>query len=79
MTVALSGMDSIQKTEQSVLLYAIVQCDCACTYALTVKIVVAIAGTRAGCALTFASEAKFEIEAKLLFRLEAKKKKPDFT
>jgi hypothetical protein len=26
-----------------------------------------------GCALTFASEAKFEIEAKILFRLEAKK------
>ncbi len=31
-----------------------------------------------GCALTFASEAKFEIEAKILFPLEAKKK-PDFT
>ncbi len=31
-----------------------------------------------GCALTFASEAKFEIEAKILFRFEAKKK-PDFT
>jgi hypothetical protein len=31
-----------------------------------------------GCALTFASEAKFEIEAKILFRLELKKK-PDFT
>ncbi len=31
-----------------------------------------------GCALTFAWEAKFEIEAKILFRLEAKKK-PDFT
>jgi hypothetical protein len=31
-----------------------------------------------GCALTFASEAKFEIEVKILFRLEAKKK-PDFT
>jgi len=31
-----------------------------------------------GCALTFASEAKFEIEAKILFRLEAKKM-PDFT
>jgi len=31
-----------------------------------------------GCALTFALEAKFEIEAKILFRLEAKKK-PDFT
>ncbi len=36
--------------------------------------------------LTFASEAKFEIEAKILFHLEAKisfhfeaKKKPDFT
>jgi hypothetical protein len=29
-----------------------------------------------GCALTFASEAKFEIEAKILFCLEAKKK-PD--
>jgi hypothetical protein len=26
-----------------------------------------------GCALTFASEAKFEIEAKILFRFEAKK------
>ncbi len=31
-----------------------------------------------GCALTLASEAKFEIEAKILFRLEVKKK-PDFT
>jgi hypothetical protein len=31
-----------------------------------------------GCALTFASEAKFEIEAQILFHLEAKKK-PDFT
>jgi hypothetical protein len=31
-----------------------------------------------GCALTFASEAKFEIEAKISLRLEAKKK-PDFT
>ncbi len=31
-----------------------------------------------GCALTFASEAKFEIEAKISFRLEAKQK-PDFT
>ena len=31
-----------------------------------------------GCALTFASEAKFEIEAKISFRLEAKKM-PDFT
>jgi hypothetical protein len=31
-----------------------------------------------GCALTFPSEAKFEIEAKILLRLEAKKK-PDFT
>ncbi len=31
-----------------------------------------------GCALTFASEAKFEIEAKISFRLEAKKK-PVFT
>ncbi len=31
-----------------------------------------------GCALTFASEAKFEIEAKISFCLEAKKK-PDFT
>ncbi len=31
-----------------------------------------------GCALTFASEAKFEIEAKISFRLEAKKK-PNFT
>jgi hypothetical protein len=30
-----------------------------------------------GCALTFASEAKFEIEAKISFRLEAKK--PDST
>jgi hypothetical protein len=26
-----------------------------------------------GCALTFASEAKFEIKAKISFRLEAKK------
>jgi hypothetical protein len=33
---------------------------------------------RLGCALSFASEAKFEIEAKISFRLEAKKK-PDFT
>ncbi len=31
-----------------------------------------------GCTLTFASEAKFEIEEKILFRLEAKKKS-DFT
>jgi hypothetical protein len=31
-----------------------------------------------GCALTFPSEAKFEIEAKISFRLEAKIK-PDFT
>jgi hypothetical protein len=31
-----------------------------------------------GCALTFASEAKFEIEAKISFRFEAKKM-PDFT
>jgi hypothetical protein len=29
--------------------------------------------TGLGCALTFASEAKFEIEAKISFRLEAKK------
>ena len=35
-------------------------------------------GSGLGCALTFASEAKFEIEAKILFRFEAKKK-PDFT
>jgi hypothetical protein len=35
-------------------------------------------GFELGCALTFASEAKFEIEAKISFRLEAKKK-PDFT
>jgi hypothetical protein len=28
--------------------------------------------TMVGCALTFASEAKFEIEAKISFRLEAK-------
>jgi hypothetical protein len=34
--------------------------------------------SQVGCALTFASEAKFEIEAKILFRFEAKKK-PDFT
>jgi hypothetical protein len=27
-----------------------------------------------GCSLVFASEAKIEIEAKILFRLEAKKK-----
>jgi hypothetical protein len=31
-----------------------------------------------GCALTLASEAKFEIEAKISFCLEVKKK-PDFT
>jgi hypothetical protein len=31
-----------------------------------------------GCALTFASKAKFEIEAKISLRFEAKKK-PDFT
>ncbi len=31
-------------------------------------------GSPVGCALTFASEAKFEIEAKILSRLEAKKK-----
>jgi hypothetical protein len=31
-----------------------------------------------GCALTLALEAKFEIEAKISLRLEAKKK-PDFT
>jgi uncharacterized membrane protein YciS (DUF1049 family) len=31
-----------------------------------------------GCALTFALEAKFEIEAKISFCFEAKKK-PDFT
>jgi hypothetical protein len=31
-----------------------------------------------GCALTFASEAKFEIEVKISFRLEAKKM-PNFT
>jgi hypothetical protein len=31
-----------------------------------------------GCALTFTSEVKFEIEAKISLRLEAKKK-PDFT
>jgi hypothetical protein len=30
-------------------------------------------GGGVGCALTFASEAKFEIEAKISFRLEAKK------
>jgi hypothetical protein len=35
-------------------------------------------GDNLGCALTFASEAKFEIEAKISFRLEAKKM-PDFT
>jgi hypothetical protein len=35
-------------------------------------------GWEVGCALTFASEAKFEIEAKISLRLEAKKK-PDFT
>ncbi len=35
-------------------------------------------GSSVGCALTFASEAKFEIEAKISFRLEVKKK-PDFT
>jgi hypothetical protein len=31
-------------------------------------------GSGLGCALTFASEAQFEIEAKISFRLEAKKK-----
>jgi hypothetical protein len=36
------------------------------------------AGLRIGCALTFALETKFEIEAKISFCLEAKKK-PDFT
>ena len=35
-------------------------------------------GRNIGCTLTFASEAKFEIEAKISLRLEAKKK-PDFT
>jgi hypothetical protein len=30
-------------------------------------------GYHLGCALTFTSEAKFEIEAKISFRLEAKK------
>ncbi len=35
-------------------------------------------GVEVGCALTFASEAKFEIEVKISLRLEAKKK-PDFT
>jgi hypothetical protein len=35
-------------------------------------------GPGLGCALTFASEAKFEIEAKISVRFEAKKK-PDFT
>jgi hypothetical protein len=34
-------------------------------------------GSELGCSLTFASEAKFEIEVQILFRLEAKKK-PDF-
>jgi hypothetical protein len=37
-----------------------------------------IIGYPVGCALAFASEAKFEIEAKILLRLEAKKK-PGFT
>jgi hypothetical protein len=37
-----------------------------------------VKGLRIGCALTFASEVKFEIKAKISFRLEAKKK-PDFT
>ncbi len=32
-----------------------------------------VTGCWLGCALTFASEAKFEIEAKISFRLEAKK------
>jgi hypothetical protein len=35
-------------------------------------------GLGVGCALTFASEAKFEIEAKISFCFQAKKK-PDFT
>jgi hypothetical protein len=34
--------------------------------------------SKLGCALTFASEAKIEFEAKISFHLEAKKK-PDFT
>jgi hypothetical protein len=37
-----------------------------------------VAKSYIGCTLTFASEAKFEIEAKISFRFEAKKK-PDFT
>jgi hypothetical protein len=40
--------------------------------------VVLVEYSQVGCALTFASEAKFEIEAKISFRLEAKKKS-DFT
>jgi hypothetical protein len=31
-----------------------------------------LGGWQLGCALTFVSEAKFEIEAKISFRLEAK-------
>jgi hypothetical protein len=34
---------------------------------------VPVIGLRLGCALTFASDAKFEIEEKISFRLEAKK------
>jgi hypothetical protein len=34
--------------------------------------------SKLGCALTFISKAKFEIEAKISFRSEAKKN-PDFT
>jgi hypothetical protein len=34
---------------------------------------ISLNGPNVGCALTFASEAKFEIEAKISFRLEAKK------
>jgi hypothetical protein len=48
---------------------------------LTRRLIVARTGNLAsalGCALAFALEAKFEIEAKISFRLEAKKK-PDFT
>jgi hypothetical protein len=37
-----------------------------------------IACQELGCALTFALEAKFEIEVKIWFRLGAEKK-PDFT
>ncbi len=48
-------------------------CACSSTMVLHLR-----SESMVGCALTFASEAKFEIEAKISFRLEGKKQ-PDFT